>query len=188
MNLARRLAAVFVCVSMMSVLVGCATSAPKVKFADSGTHVLLRSGDTAAVTVTAAPGIVLADYEKSRIADAVKTRLSAGQQHNAGQGDPSQYDIEITVTRYEKGNAFARAMLAGLGQMHIDARVLVKRAGSSEAISDFVVQKTFAWGGVYGASTHMEDVEQGFSEGVVQALTGQGEGGAKPDDGTRAAR
>jgi hypothetical protein len=42
-----------------------------------------------------------------------------------------------------------------------------------DRVEEFAVQKTFAWGGIYGASTTMEDIEQSFAEGIANALTGQ---------------
>jgi hypothetical protein len=64
-------------------------------------------------------------------------------------------------------------MLAGLGQIHIDATVKVYAKANDQKIADFVVAKTFAWGGIYGASTSMEDIERTFADGVAAALTGQ---------------
>jgi Domain of unknown function (DUF4410) len=155
-------------------IAGCATSAPKARFAaNSKTPTLMRAPDTESITVTSVSGIVLAEYEKSRLADEIKSKLAAKQMANTANGDAQAYDIAITITRYEKGNAFARAMLAGLGQMHIDGDVKVTSQVTHEVLSEFTVEKTFAWGGIYGASTHMEDIEQGFSEGVANALTGQ---------------
>jgi hypothetical protein len=66
-------------------------------------------------------------------------------------------------------------MLAGLGQIHIDATVKVYAKANDQKIADFVVAKTFAWGGIYGASTSMEDIERTFADGVAAALTGQQE-------------
>ncbi len=34
------------------------------------------------------------------------------------------------------------------------------------------VYKTFAWGGIYGGVTRMEDVEQGLAGGIATAVTG----------------
>ncbi len=77
------------------------------------------------------------------------------------------------ITRYDKGNAFARAMLAGLGQIHIDSTVTVSASGSGDTVSEFTVKKTFAWGGIYGGATRIEDVEPAFAESLAAGLTGQ---------------
>lgn len=80
--------------------------------------------------------------------------------------------VTVTITRYQKGNAFARAMMAGLGQVHLDGHVVLARTSDGTTLSDFTMSKTFAWGGIYGASTSMEDIEHTFAEGVAEALTG----------------
>ena len=84
--------------------------------------------------------------------------------------NPNTLIAKIIFTDYDAGNAFARAMLAGLGQIHIDAEITLKRGDTNELLGIEEVTKTFAWGGIYGASTHIIDVEEGFSEAVVAAL------------------
>jgi len=83
--------------------------------------------------------------------------------------------VDVTITRYEKGSAFARAMLAGLGQIHMDGNVTLYSMPAHTVVEDFSVQKTFAWGGIYGGTTTIEDIEQSFAEGIANALTGQGD-------------
>src|SRR5215475_2803143 len=78
--------------------------------------------------------------------------------------DPHTLRVSIAFTRYEKGNAFARFMLAGLGQIHIDAEVTLEDYTRQAALAKYEVTKTFAWGGIYGASTSIEDVEEGFAD------------------------
>lgn len=42
-------------------------------------------------------------------------------------------------------------------------------------VGEFTLKKTFAWGGVYGAATSIEDIEDTFADGVAAAVTGQKE-------------
>ncbi len=35
------------------------------------------------------------------------------------------------------------------------------------------ITKTFAWGGIYGGTTEIKDVEEGFAEAVASVLLGQ---------------
>jgi len=155
---------------------GCASSPPVAKFArGSAAHAVIRTADTASIDVDASSGVTLADYEKTRIIEQIKMKLAQEQALNPALADPGQYQVDVTITRYEKGNAFARAMLAGLGQMHIDGNVKVYAMPAHTSIEEFSVQKTFAWGGMYGASTRIEDIEQAFAEGIANALTGQGD-------------
>src|SRR5262249_45206548 len=89
--------------------------------------------------------------------------------------DQKNYAIEVTLTKYEKGSAFARAMLAGLGQIHINGVVKVYTLPEHQKAGEFLINKTFAWGGIYGASTTIEDAEMGFADGIANTLTGQEE-------------
>ncbi|UJP05906.1 MAG: DUF4410 domain-containing protein [Nitrosomonas sp.] len=88
---------------------------------------------------------------------------------------PSTTTLEasIIITKYEEGNAFARAMLAGLGQMHIDADVTLYDHASKDKLTQYEVNKTFAWGGVYGGITTIKDVEIGFSKAIADSILGK---------------
>src|SRR5215510_11788067 len=87
---------------------------------------------------------------------------------------PPTLRASVTVTNYDKGNTFARFMLAGLGQIHIDAQVTLRDQDTDE-LGRFQVNKTFAWGGIYGAITRVEDVEDGFAGAVATVLLGKDE-------------
>ena len=78
--------------------------------------------------------------------------------------------VMVRLTRYDKGNANARSLLAGLGQIHIGATVILRDQERDEMLGEYEVTKTFAWGGFYGASTYVDDVEIGFAEGVAGLL------------------
>lgn len=79
------------------------------------------------------------------------------------------------IKRYEEGNAFARAMLVGLGRMHIDADVALSNWETKESIVQYEVSKTFAWGGLYGGLTDIKDVEDGFAKAVAASILGRKE-------------
>lgn len=87
--------------------------------------------------------------------------------------DAETLHVTIAFTRYDEGSAFARAMLAGLGQIHIDAEVTLEDRGLQTVIGKFNVTKTFAWGGLYGGVTRITDVEDGFAEAVAKVVLGQ---------------
>gem|GEM_PF-771377 len=96
---------------------------------------------------------------------------------------PPTLRASVTVTNYDKGNTFARFMLAGLGQIHIDAEVVLRDQETGDDLGRFGVNKTFAWGGIYGAVTRVEDVEDGFASAVANVLLGKDElvtGSARP--------
>ncbi len=165
---------ILVCVAFLA---GCAGTAPKATFiAPPAKDTRVRSGDTVKVAVVAGAGVEMLESERMHLGEVISQKLPQFQALNPATGTPAAYDLEVTVSRFEKGNAFARAMLAGLGQIHIDARVRLLNAADQSQVSAFEVKKTFAWGGMYGAVTGIEDVEPAFAEGVAAALTGQEEG------------
>lgn len=61
-------------------------------------------------------------------------------------------------------------MLAGLGQMHIVATVTMEDKNTKKEISRHQADKTFAWGGIYGGATRIEDLEPAFVEAVVNIV------------------
>jgi hypothetical protein len=77
----------------------------------------------------------------------------------------------VMIKRYDEGSAFARFMLAGLGQMHIDADVALANGETKEPIAKYEVSKTFAWGGAYGGSTGIRDIEDGFAKAVAACIS-----------------
>ena len=85
-------------------------------------------------------------------------------------GTPRNYELAVSISRYEKGDAFARAMLAGLGQIHIDGVVSVYQLPGKNKVAEFTLNKTFAWGGLYGASVTMDTIEDTYAEAVAKAV------------------
>ncbi len=90
-----------------------------------------------------------------------------------GQDNTQILKCKLVYTRYEEGNAFARAMLAGLGQMHITAKVMLMNFSEETELAKYEVDKTFAWGGIYGATQRLSDLEAGFAEAVADAVSGR---------------
>ena len=109
------------------------------------------------------------------LAEIIKQKVDQRKVANAREGDKRDYELHLLVTRFNKGNAFARAMLAGLGQIHLDGTVTLLQLPDRTEAGKFSLKKTFAWGGIYGASTSMEDIERTFADGVAAAVTGQAE-------------
>lgn len=127
------------------------------------------------VSVDAKEGVSMASYEKERLTmkliEKVKTLDTVEFiGFNVPDSLEDTLSLEVMITRYDRGNAFARAMLAGLGQIHVDGDIVLRDKAADEILERGTVSKTFAWGGMYGAFTHIEDVEQGFAGGVIEAL------------------
>jgi hypothetical protein len=158
-------------------LAGCASSVPKATFSHPiASNARVMSSDQTLVQVDAAADVKTLSSDTQRLAEKIKMKIDVRKATNtANAGEARNYEIDVHLTRYDKGNAFARAMLAGLGQIHIDGTVSVYRMPEHELVGEFVLAKTFAWGGIYGASTSMDDIENTFADGVAANVTGQQE-------------
>lgn len=154
-------------------LAGCATSATAPDVVQPLAPERTASLHIVGVTAKAAQGVVMTSLDLERICDKVKAQMNA-----ASPGimvSPSSPDaatamtMNLDFTRYDSGNAFARAMMMGLGQIHIDADVtLVDPLGKTDA--EYKVSKQFAFGGIYGGVTRIEDVEDGFAKSVAEIV------------------
>jgi hypothetical protein len=155
---------------------GCATSVPKAKFSHEMTSASrVGVSDVAQVNVDAQDTVKIDAAEKSRLASKLQKKIDTRKLANAGSGPGRSYEVDLHLTKYEKGNAFARFMVAGLGQIHINGKVAVYQMPDHTLVGEFDLNKTFAWGGVYGAATSMEDIEDTFADGVAATVTGQQE-------------
>ncbi len=164
---------------VVMMLGGCASTPPTAKFAEGQSMVQkIGTGDAVHAVVSSDAGVDILAMEKTRIEERIEERVNAKKILNTS-GDKQDYVLDVLITRYDKGNAFARAMLAGLGQIHLDGKVRVLKASDSSLITTFDIKKTFALGGIYGASVNMEDIEQSFANGIAIAVTGQKEDPAK---------
>lgn len=120
----------------------------------------------------------MSPFDQQRIAAlvAAKVKEQAPNRFNdvaAASTGPDTLHVAIAFTRYDEGNAFARFMLIGLGQIHIDAEVTLEDRTLHTVIGKFEVTKTFAWGGLYGGLTDIHDVEEGFAEAVAKGVLGE---------------
>ncbi|MGC4099052.1 MAG: DUF4410 domain-containing protein [Nitrospira sp.] len=92
---------------------------------------------------------------------------------NVANPSPNTLNAMVEVTNYDKGNAFLRFLLAGLGQIHIDGTLTLQDRDRSDVLGTYEVNKTFAWGGLYGMGTKIEEVEEGFAAAIAEILLGK---------------
>lgn len=124
------------------------------------------------VSAEAKPGVSVAQYDLDRISQMVKAEIQKdvptviADPNAPAQTPPAK--LKLVITQYDEGNAFARLMLAGLGQIKLDADVLVVDGATGQVIGQYQVSKDFAFGGMYGGTTRMKDVEEGFAKSVAQ--------------------
>jgi len=160
---------------VVSIMAGCAGTAPTAEYKkaiiDSNR---ICATDTASVKVTPADGILINEISRQRLESRLKQTIDVKKKGTPCQGQQRDLVLNTKITNYDEGNAFARAMLAGLGQIHIDGDFTLAMASKQdETLAEFTLNKTFAWGGMYGASTRIEDVEPAFAEGVADAIVVQ---------------
>ena len=157
-------------------LAGCASTTPKPQYS----HELVAEArvgqpDHAEVAIDAPEGVKILPDEERRLAEKVKVKIDARKVTNLRGGQPRSYEVYLHVTRYDKGSAVGRFLLAGVGQIHIEGKIDVYQLPAHTLVGEFDLKKTFAWGGFYGAFTSMEDIENTFADGVAAAVTGQQE-------------
>jgi hypothetical protein len=159
---------------LLAVFSGCAGTAPTAEFKSPIDSInRLCNIDELNVKVAAADGVLLNDISRQRLESVLLQTINEKKKNAQCKAtEKRSFVLNSKITRYEEGNAFARAMLAGLGQIHLDGEfVLLKlMLEKSQVLAEFNVSKTFAWGGVYGGSTRIEDVEPAFAEGVAAAI------------------
>ena len=83
---------------------------------------------------------------------------------------PNTLHAVVAIKNYDEGNALGRFIFYGLGQMHIDAEVMLSDLATQKDLANHAVTKTFAWHGFYGALTDIQEVEIGFCKGVAEAI------------------
>lgn len=156
----------------IGLIVGCGTTPLVLTTTDPRTDF---SQYKSLVVETAVQGSSVSSSAQTRIKDLVKTEIlgcCAPRFESIGLDSAEPHDLVLRVrfTVYEEGNRFARLMLAGLGSMQIHAQVEILDAKSGNLLTSGEAGKTFAWGGVYGASIGIEDLEKDFAKEVVKGL------------------
>lgn len=161
-------AAVFILIS------GCAGTAPDVGISQRiAPESEIAAKDEAKVTVNTGANVSMLESEKTRLGEKIGYGIDTRKTKNIRDGAAKTYEVDLTITKYEKGNAFARSMLAGLGQIHINGEITVFAMPGRTTAGKFSISKTFAWGGIYGGTTNIEDIETTFADGVAAVVTGQ---------------
>lgn len=150
--------------------VSCASTVPSAKITDAiEPEILVTAEDTVNVKLTTAPGVNLRNYDRSRFTDKLNYELKKEKAHIPTTRAPKTFNTTVQITEFDKGNATARYLAAGLGQIKIKSTVTHKdNSGNTGA---FRVNKTFAWGGMYGAFTDVEDIEESLIDSIVRTLT-----------------
>ena len=119
----------------------------------------------------AGPGVAMTPEDLSRMSALVLAEIKA---HTPLASEPGQDDqvktMNIAFTQYDEGNAAARFFPAGLGQIRMDADVSLLTPASGVTVATYKVSKDFSFGGLYGGTTNIHDVEKGFARSVAEIV------------------
>jgi hypothetical protein len=120
------------------------------------------------ITADAANGLPMSDGDFGLISQKVRGYINAARP-SVFADQNGALKMKIHFTKFNRGNAFARAMLIGLGQIVIEADVTLEDA-SGKTVAVYKVSKDFAIGGLVGATTTVDDVEDGFAKSVAEVV------------------
>jgi hypothetical protein len=149
-----------------ALLAGCAGSVSKpLALQPLEQNAPLRLSD---VSADAEQGVRMSEGDLGLISQKVKSYIEAESPDVFGNASDA-LKMKIHFTRFDRGDAFARAMMAGLGQIKIDATVMLDDVGGKQ-VAAYNVSKDFAFGGLVGATTTVEDVEEGFAKSVAEIV------------------
>jgi hypothetical protein len=123
------------------------------------------------VSTEAAAGVALTAEDTNRISQLVLADIKATAPNMLDPSASQAKSVRVVITRYDEGNAAARFMLAGLGQIRLEGTVVISDRTSGQRVGEYRVEKQFSFGGLYGGLTTIKDVEAGFAKSVAAVLT-----------------
>jgi hypothetical protein len=159
----------------ISLLAACATdsTAPDVVLQDltPAQKTSLRVSDVGAA---AQDGVTVPQFQLERLVGLVKAEIAKQAARSSVlpsvDGSPQAAKIKIVLTEYDEGSVVARMILLGLGQIKLGGDVIFVDGATGQELGRYKIVKQFAFGGIYGATTRMEDVEEGFAKSVAEIL------------------
>lgn len=166
-----------------TMLGGCATprptaqvaspNVPSVPSAPSTRHLTLAQNDQVFVKVVPRDGLIMLPADLERLAQVVRGTIDDKRRLNGPGTNADAYEVQVTVTRYDKGSSVRRAVTAALGQMRIDAHVLVRTTVFEQTVAEFDTTKSSGSGSSDAATENIADVESAFAASLAAVLTGK---------------
>jgi hypothetical protein len=174
----KQIGAVAMAAAMLGALSGCAGTVAAPDEVTTALPVATKASlKLSSIDGEAAPGVAMTPDTRDRILQEVKAEITAKHPNmwtaENALAAPGTVNLKIIFTQYDDGNAFARFMLAGLGQIHIDGTVIFTDASTGQPIGNYKISKDFSFGGIYGVATRIEDVEKGFARSVAAIIDTQ---------------
>ena len=117
----------------------------------------------------------LVEYAPIRLAEQIVENLEEGvfEDIRVGVPDtpaPGALVLRGQITQYKPGSETARLMLAGTGSSHLDFQAQLFDAVSGQKLSELDGERTWAWGGVMGASRDIGSLEKNVAYEIALYL------------------
>jgi hypothetical protein len=149
--------------SCVAVLTGCSSA---VTWKENGNgNIDLTKGGKVAVTSSCAMPAFEQDFLKKQAQENINKVLT-------GNADaPDAYQINIAINKYDPGNAFARSMLIGLGQMHLYGKIEILEGNPATVVCSGDIKKDYCVGGIAGGcATMQKDVITPVGKDIANAI------------------
>ncbi len=147
-------------------LASCASRTPNAIYL-APLAVTIVQGDQVNTTVTTMDGRMPEAECKmlaSRITDKVRTLAPLGA------GAFRSYELAVNITRYARGNGLVRTLVIGTGQIHLDGVVTVYQMPKRVKVGEFILNKAYAMGGLYGVSVNMNTISNTYAQAVAETV------------------
>lgn len=147
-------------------LASCATRTPNAIYVTPLTAAIAQ-GDRVSTTVSTTDAR-MPEGDRAVLADRITQDVMALAQ--PGSGTAQRYLLEVNITRYARGNGLVRTALPGMGQIQLDGVVSVYRMPKRTKVGEFIINKSFMMGGLYGVSVSMNTISNTFAQAVAKTV------------------
>jgi hypothetical protein len=147
-------------------LASCATSTPNAIITAPLTAVI-GQGDGVNTTVTTSDSR-MSEEECQMLGNQITQNVQSMAQTPAGA--PNSYELAVNITRYSRGNGLVRTALPGMGQIRLHGTVTVYQMPKRIPVGEFIINKSFFVGGLYGVSVNMNTIANTFAQAVAKTV------------------
>jgi hypothetical protein len=107
----------------------------------------------------------LVESAPQRLADMVAKNVGTAAFAEVVRGTPPEARegaviLRAKITQYKPGSETARLMIAGAGSAQLEMAAELVDAASAKSLVQLPIDRTWAWGGILGASRGIEDMER----------------------------
>jgi hypothetical protein len=108
------------------------------------------------------------ELDRRVLADRITQKVQS--QALPSTGPSRSFELAVNITRYTKGNGLARTLMIGTGQIHLDGVVTVYQLPKRVKVGEFIINKAFAMGGLYGVSVNMNTISNTYAQAVAETV------------------